>query len=146
MKIVIAGDHYAVELMNEVEKYLADAGLEFENLGTMDEKNEITLQEIIPAVSRKVQSGDANFGILACGTGVGVEIGANRFNGVRASLCRDAEQAKNARVYDDANVLCLGSWYKDDFKGILDAWIGNEFDNDEDRTQMLKDFDRLNRF
>lgn len=117
--------------------------IEYLDLGTKSADRKISLQEIIPAVAHKVQSGEADFGILACGTGVGVEIGANRFKGIRASLCRDAEQAKNARVYDNANLLCLGSWYKDDFEAILTSWLENKFDGDPKRTQMLKDFDEL---
>lgn len=141
MKVAIAGDHYAVELIGKLTAFLKANNFELENLGTKSPGIKISLQEIIPAVIRKVLSDEAAFGILACGTGVGVEIGANKFKGIRASLCRDAEQAKNARIYDNANVLCLGSWYKDDFNQILQAWLENEFDGDEKRRQMLVNFD-----
>jgi ribose 5-phosphate isomerase B len=143
MKIAIAGDHYTVELIRTIETALKSRGVEVVNLGTNDAEVKVSLQEIIPAVAKKVQKQETSSGILACGTGVGVEIGANRFKGVRASLCRDAEQAKNARIYDDANVLCLGSWYKDDFEAILSAWLDNQFDGNEKRAQMLKDFDEM---
>lgn len=143
MKIAIAGDHYTVDLINKLASFLEKRKIEFTNLGTTNADVKISLQEIIPAVAGEVKSSQADFGILACGTGVGVEIGANRFNGIRASLCRDAKQAENARIYDNANVLCLGSWYNDDFEAILNAWLDNNFDGDEKRTQMLKDFDKL---
>lgn len=143
MKVAIAGDHYTVELVQTITAYLNSRDVSFENLGTPSKDQKISLQEIIPAVVRKVQRGEASFGILACGTGVGVEIGANRFKGIRASLCRDAAQTKNARVYDDANILCLGSWYDADTEAILAAWLDNQFDGDEKRTKMLKDFDEL---
>jgi ribose 5-phosphate isomerase B len=143
MKSAVAGDHYTVELMAEIARILREHGIGVDDFGSKNTDQKMALQDIIPAVARKVQNGEANFGILACGTGVGVEIGANRFKGIRASLCRDAEQAKNARVYDDANVLCLGSWYNDDFEAVLEAWLNNNFDGDEKRTQMLKDFDNL---
>ncbi|MBW3569441.1 RpiB/LacA/LacB family sugar-phosphate isomerase [Candidatus Parcubacteria bacterium] len=143
MKIIIAGDHYAVDLMESIQSVLTAKGIKFENLGTKSKDIKITLQEIIPAVVKCVQNGSADFGILACGTGVGVEIGANRFKAIRASLCRDAEQAKNARVYDNANILCLGSWYEDSFEEIVDSFLKYEFDGNERRTSMLRDFDRL---
>lgn len=143
MKIAIAGDHYTVELVRKIQAALESKNIVVENLGTNDKDKKITLQEIIPNVAKKIQSKEVDSGILACGTGVGVEIGANRFKGVRASLCRDAEQAKNARIYDNANLLCLGSWYEDDFDAILEAWLENEFDGDEQRTKMLQDFDTL---
>ena len=143
MKITVAGDHYTVDVMRLIKDLLTAKDIIVDDYGTDDPDKKISLQEIIPAVTKRVQSGEADFGILACGTGVGVEIGANRFKGIRASLCRDAEQAKNARVYDDANVLCLGTWYKDDFEAILEAWLGNQFDGNEKRRQMLEDFDQL---
>lgn len=143
MKVVIAGDHHAVELIDKIQSWLEAKSIEFTNVCTASEDKKVSLQKIIPAVAKVVQFGQAEWGILACGTGVGVEIGANRFKGICASLCRDAEQAKNARIYDNANILCLGSWYKDDFEKILKAWLENEFDNDERRAQMIKDFDEF---
>ena len=107
----------------------------------MDAEMKISLREIIPAVCNPVRQGKAESGILICGTGAGVEIGANRFKGIRASLCTTAKQAENARIYDNANVLCLSSWLTDDPSEILDAWFSNKFDGDEGRSQMLKDFD-----
>lgn len=143
MNIAIAGDHYTVELIHKLESVLKNQDISYEDLGTKNKDIKISLQEIIPAVTKKIQDGSADFGILACGTGVGVEIGANRFKGVRASLCRDTEQAKNARIYDNANVLCLGSWYEDDFEEILEAFLTSTFDGNEKRANMLKDFDTL---
>ncbi len=143
MKIAIAGDHYTVDLIEKLTDLLQARDFEIHNLGTKSADIKISLQEIIPAVAHEVQSGEADLGILVCGTGVGVEIGANRFKGIRASLCRDVEQAKNARIYDDTNVLCFGSWYKDDFEDILEAWLDSEFDGDEKRAQMLRDFDEM---
>jgi ribose 5-phosphate isomerase B len=141
MNVVLAGDHYTVEVINQLQSILEKRDIKCINLGTKDPEQKVSLQEIIPSVVQLVKDGEAEFGILTCGTGVGVEIGANRFKGIRASLCRDAAQAKNARVYDDANVLCLGSWYNDDFPAILNAWLDSHFDGDEKRTKMIKDFD-----
>ena len=143
MRIAIAGDHYTVGLIEKLTAILQGRGFEIHNLGTKSAETKISLQEIIPAVAREIQSGEADLGILICGTGVGVEIGANRFKGIRASLCRDVKQAKNARIYDNTNVLCLGSWYKDDFEDILTAWLDSDFDGNEKRAQMLRDFDEM---
>lgn len=141
MKAIIAGDHYTVDLLKIIEEYLASKGIQFQNVGTMDSSKKITLQEIIPPVAEAVRKGEAEIGILVCGTGAGVEIGANRFRGIRASLCVSAKQAEYARVYDSANVLALSSWLTDDPTAILDAWFGNKFDGDEGRSKMLKAFD-----
>lgn len=141
MKIALAGDHYTITLMSTIEKQLHVLGIQYVNLGTRSASEKIRLQQIIPAVTEQVLSSAVDFGILACGTGVGVEIGANRFKGIRASLCRDAEQAKNARVYDNANILCLGAWYDDPLEAILVSWLQNKFDGSNARLQMLQDFD-----
>ena len=141
MKLIIAGDHYTVDLMVKIEKYLSLKRIEFENVGTMDAGKKVSLQEIIPAACKAVRQGNAHSGILVCGTGAGVEIGANRFKGIRASLCVASKQAENARIYDNANVLCLSSWLTEDPSEILEAWLSNTFDGDTGRTQMLKDFD-----
>jgi ribose 5-phosphate isomerase B len=139
--IIIAGDHYAIDLVKKIEQYLNKNNQEFKNVGTMDAQKKIALQKIIPAVTTQIHSGKADCGILVCGTGVGVEIGANRFKGVRASLCIDAKQAEFARVYDNANVLCLSSWLTNNSDDILRAWFSSEFDRNANRTQMIKDFD-----
>jgi ribose 5-phosphate isomerase B len=140
--IIIAGDHYAVDLVKKIEQYLNKNNQEFKNVGTMDAQKRVALQKIIPAITMPIQSGKANWGILICGTGVGVEIGANRFKGIRASLCIDAKQAEFAKVYDNANVLCLSSWLNNNPDDILQAWFGSKFDENANRAQMIKDFDK----
>ncbi len=139
--LYIAGDHYAVELMKKVERYFNSLGIDYLNLGSSSADEQMALQEIIPGVVENVRRQPGSTGILSCGTGAGVEIGANRFRGIRACLCSQPEQARNARVYDNANVLCLGSWIIENPEPILEAWLGSEFDGDELRAKMLKDFD-----
>lgn len=141
--IYIAGDHLAVELSKSVDTWLTTAGIECQIVGATSEEDVLPLAEMIPRVAQPVQIGDAASGVLICGTGAGVEIGANRFKGVRAALCVDAEQAEWARVYDNANVLCLSSWKTESPDSILQAWTSNEFDRDPGRTRMIKDFDHF---
>jgi ribose 5-phosphate isomerase B len=104
MTVVIAGDHHTVALLKKIEAYLIGKNVDFVNVGSMDEQKKVALQKIIPAVVHPIQSHKAHAGILACGTGAGVEIGANKFSDIRASLCVLPKQAANARLYDDANV------------------------------------------
>jgi len=139
--ITIAADHKAAALMQDVQLYLHARGLEVENVGSLSEDEPALLQAIIPHVVKQVQRGEAEFGILACGSGTGVEIGANRFRGIRAALCVLPQQASFARNKDNANVLCLSSYVESDVHTILDAWLSTQFDGDERRSQMLQDFD-----
>jgi len=139
--ISIAGDHFTVNLVNRICSYLDTKGFEYTNYGSTSEDEIVTLQEMIPKTLKPVIDQQADSAILICGTGAGVEIGANRFKRIRASLCIEAKQAKWARVYDNANVLCLSSWLTNDPTGILEAWFSNEFDNDPGRSEMIKHFD-----
>lgn len=141
MKVVIAGDHHALELMQHVAGYLASNNVDFKSVGSKDLKDKKALQQLIPIAVETMRSEESTYGIFACGTGVGVEIAANRFKGVRASLCTNATTAKNARVYDDANVLCLSSWETKDAADILDAWFANSYDGSGERRAMFAAFD-----
>lgn len=139
--IFVAGDHYAVELVAQIADWLTANKKEFENLGSKSAEDKLGLTEMIPRVVEKVKADEGNIGILVCGTGVGVEVGANRFKGIRASLANTAQIAEWARNKDNANVLCLSSWAKPNVAGVLDTWFNTEYDGDKNRLEMLKEFD-----
>ncbi|MCX6022560.1 MAG: RpiB/LacA/LacB family sugar-phosphate isomerase [Chloroflexi bacterium] len=82
-------------------------------------------------VARKVADGGADQGVLCCWTGTGVSIAANKVAGVRAALCGDAETARGARRWNDANVLCLLTISESVAREILDAWFAAEPDPSE---------------
>jgi ribose 5-phosphate isomerase B len=83
-----------------------------------------------------------NQAIISCGTGVGVEVGINKFSGIRACLAQDERVAEYARVYDDCNVLCLVGWEVNDtvIDKIMNAWLGAKYDGDEERLKMFETF------
>ena len=84
-----------------------------------------------------------NLGIFSCGTGVGVEVGANKFSGIRACLATTSKIAEWSKIYDNCNVLCLVGWETDKktVENILDAWFSAEYDGDQHRLNMMKAFD-----
>ncbi|MGI8647549.1 MAG: hypothetical protein DLM55_10515 [Acidimicrobiales bacterium] len=142
--IYIAGDRFAEPALVAIRTYLAERNKQYVEFGYLAGRNPgVSLQEFIPQVTEVVRKTDGDTGILVCGTGAGVEIGANRFPGIRASLCGSAKNAEWARVYDAANVLCIASWMLDDIdlSAILDAWYGSEYDGDINRRKMLHTFD-----
>lgn len=146
--IYAAGDHHAEPVLAGIRRYLEAAGREFREFGYQGGKEPAaSLQEFIPQVADAVLGGPDNSGILVCGTGAGVEIGANRFAGIRASLCNTPQAAEWARVYDKANVLCIASWNLDnlDLPAILDSWYSAEYDGDEGRLEMFRAFDSWSR-
>ena len=144
MKIVLAGDDKAWDCINKAIEYLQNKNIEVENLGAQNSDDSIKLTEFIPKVCKAVATDQSTLGILLCGTGAGVEIGANRFKGIRASLCVKPVQAQWAREKDDANVLCLSSWdlnESENLEAIIDAWLNATYDGNAGRKVMLDTFD-----
>lgn len=108
MRIAIGADHAGYELKEFLEQALAKAGHEVSDLGTHSIES-VDYPDFAAAVGRAVASGEADLGILVCGTGIGMSIAANKVRGVRAAHCASPFDALFARRHNDANVLCLGS-------------------------------------
>ena len=108
MKIAIANDHAGVDYKNQIVKMLTELGHEVFNFGT-DEKISCDYPDYAEKVARAVLDGKAERGILVCGTGIGMSIAANKFKGIRASLCADEFSAEMTRLHNDSNVICLGA-------------------------------------
>ena len=142
--IYLAGDHHAEEALVRIRSYLRAARQDFKEFGYQSgAEPKAKLQEFIPQLAKAVRTDEGSSGILVCGTGVGVEIGANRFPGIRASLCSTPRSAEWARTYDDANVLCIASWALTDLKldDILRSWLQTGYDGDKQRREMFRVFD-----
>ena len=106
--IVIASDHAGIELKARVLEVIRGEGHEVHNLGPTD-SNSVDYPDFGHKVATAVIAGEAQTGILICGTGIGMSMTANRHPGVRAALCHDAFTAEMARRHNDANVLCIGA-------------------------------------
>lgn len=107
MRVVIGSDHAGFELKEAVTAFLRERGVEVEDVGTHG-KASVDYPDFASTVARKVGSGEADFGVLVCGTGLGMAIVANKYRGVRAVPCTTEFAARAARAHNDANVLCLG--------------------------------------
>ena len=106
--IALGCDHAGVQLKGSIAEHLAARGLECRDYGTYDEAS-CDYPDFAEKVGRAVVEGQAERGILICGTGVGISIAANKIEGVRAALCTDTFTARMSREHNDANVLCLGA-------------------------------------
>ena len=106
--IAIGCDHAGFLLKEKMKNVISELGFEFKDCGCYDE-NSVDYPVIAKAVCEAVKSGEAEKGILICGTGVGMSIAANKVNGIRASLCGDTFSAKFTRLHNDSNVLCMGA-------------------------------------
>lgn len=105
--IAIGCDHAGVEMKKAIIEALSAQGFEFLDLGTDGEPCDYPV--IAEKVCNEVLSEKCEKGILICGTGIGMSIAANKFNGIRAALCSDSFSAKFTRLHNNSNVMCLGA-------------------------------------
>ena len=104
----IGSDHGGYALKQEIMKHLTERGIEYRDYGTFS-TDSCDYPDYGEAVGRAVASGECERGIVACGTGIGISIAANKVHGVRCALCGDCFSAQMAREHNDANVLALGA-------------------------------------
>ena len=107
MRIVIGADHAGYELKQHIVEYLAAQGHQVQDLGTHGPEL-VDYPDYAVRVARAVVAGEAEWGILICGTGIGMSIAANKVRGARAAVCTDCYMARMAREHNDARILCLG--------------------------------------
>ncbi len=108
MKLVIASDHAGYGLKESVKKYLLAQGHSVIDCGTNSEDS-CDYPLFAKALCKEINDGNAERGILICGTGIGMSMAANKVKGIRAALCSDYFSAKFTRAHNDANVICLGA-------------------------------------
>ncbi|HHI97348.1 MAG TPA: ribose 5-phosphate isomerase B [Thermodesulfatator atlanticus] len=107
MKIALGADHAGFELKEKIKKFLQEAGHEVLDLGCHS-TDSVDYPVYGAKVAKAVLQGEAERGILVCGTGLGMSMVANRFPGIRAALCHELFTARMSRLHNDANVLVLG--------------------------------------
>ena len=107
MKIALGADHAGFELKEKIKQFLQDAGHEVLDLGCHSIAS-VDYPVYGAKVAKAVLQGEAERGILVCGTGLGMSMVANRFPGIRAALCHELFTARMSRLHNDANVLVLG--------------------------------------
>ena len=106
MNILVSNDHAGVQLKNEVKSFLEDKGYVVENLGDNSGES-VDYPDIIHPLAKQISENKDKKGIIMCGTGNGVSMVANKYEGVRAGLCWSKEVAELIRKHNDANVLSL---------------------------------------
>ncbi|MFN3191457.1 MAG: ribose 5-phosphate isomerase B [Aureliella sp.] len=106
--VAIGGDHAGFELKNLLANYLGEANVSVTNCGTNDGAP-CDFPDFAEKVALEVLQGNAERGILVCGSGVGVSVAANKIPGIRASLCHDSYSSRQGVEHDDMNVLCIGA-------------------------------------
>jgi len=128
-KIYIGNDHGGYELKLKLLKVLEEKGIPYEDVGCHS-TGIVRYPYYAAKVAKAVSEGTAERGILICSTGIGMSIIANKFKGVRASLCTSTYMGKMTRRHNDSNILCLGGRITGDLEAIdiLEAWLTAEYD------------------
>lgn len=141
--IYLAGDKHGWNAISIVMEYLDARGLAYENLGVTRDGEDVPLEVMLPVVAEKVRRAADNTAIVSCGTGVGVEVGINKFAGIRAALASNPQIASWAVEKDKCNVLCLVGWQaeRQTVMHILDAWFSARYDGSTKRLAMIHAFD-----
>lgn len=139
MKIAIGADHGGYELKQHVRAALEAAGHEVIDVGT-DSADSVDYPDFAEEAARLVATGAAERGVIACGSGVGVAIVANKVPGIRAVNAHTAEEADLARRHNDVNVVTLAgrSLSVDDADGIVGAFLAGEFEGGRHERRVAK--------
>lgn len=137
--IALGCDHGGYELMKEVIKYLEENGLEYKNFGTYSDAS-VDYPTYAQAVAKSILAGECERGILICGTGIGITIAANRFEGIRAANCTNSFMAEATRQHNDANILGMGARVigVGTALKIVDTFLNTPYSNDERHTRRIK--------
>jgi ribose 5-phosphate isomerase B len=127
-RIAGGADHAGYHVKEAVKKYLETSGYPVDDMGTWSEES-VDYPDYAKKVADRVVAGQDNFGVLACGTGIGMSIAANKIEGIRAALAHDAMTARLARQHNNANVLTLGGRVVTDEQAIeiVKDFLATEF-------------------
>ncbi len=128
MKIVVGSDHRGFEAKKQIKAIITQLGHECVDVGT-DSSDPVDYPDPAYLAAVAVSKKQAERAILACGTGIGMSITANKINGIRAALCHDELSAQISRHHNDANVLCIAADLLGEvlLRKIVETWLNTEF-------------------
>ena len=139
MRIITGSDHAGFDLKRDLVSFLEGQGHDVVDAGTTV-KERCDYPDYASAVAGAVASGDADWGLLVCGTGIGMAMSANKVDGIRAAVVSDAFSARATRLHNDANVLCLGERVVGAglAREILSAWLSAEDEGGRHQARIDK--------
>ena len=139
MKFYIATDHAGYALKEFTKNYVRELGHEIIDLGP-DNADRVDYPDFAKKCAKAVVADEGSFGILICGTGIGISISANKVAGIRAGLCHDAYTAMATRAHNDANILCFGERVvgKGVVESMIEAFCNTEFEGGRHSGRVAK--------
>lgn len=146
MRIGLGSDHGGYNLKSEIITYLEGKGIECVDFGTKNSSESVDYPMYGEAVANAVANKEVEYGILCCGTGIGISLAANKVPGIRCAVVSDVFSAKMSKAHNDVNMLSLGERVLG--RGlaleIVEAWINTEFEGDRHskRVDMIKEIEK----
>ncbi|WP_019390643.1 ribose 5-phosphate isomerase B [Priestia filamentosa] len=139
MKIVIASDHGGINIRKEIVSLLEEMKVEYEDIGCSCDTS-VDYPDYALPVAEKVSNGDADRGILICGTGIGMSIAANKVEGIRCALVHDTFSARATREHNDSNVLAMGERVIGPglARDIVKIWLETPFEGGRHKVRVDK--------
>ena len=139
MKFYIATDHAGYAVKEFTKNYVRELGHEIVDLGP-ESAERVDYPDFAKKCAEAVVADEGSFGILICGTGIGISIAANKVAGIRAALCHDAYTASATRAHNDANILCFGERVvgKGVIESMIDAFCNTEFEGGRHSGRVAK--------
>src|SRR5919197_3110044 len=147
MRVAVAFDHRGVKLRERLLGELARGGHDVVDLGTDTDAERVDYPDKAREIGDAIRSGDAERGVLVCGSGVGASVAACKLSGIRAAICHDTYSAHQGVEHDDMNVLCLGSEVVGPSlaRELVTAFLGARFDGGDRYVKRLKKIEDLER-
>jgi ribose 5-phosphate isomerase B len=147
MRVAVAFDHRGVKLRERVLQELAELGHDAIDLGASDDSVRIDYPDKARETGEAIRSGEAERGVLVCGSGVGASVAANKLPGIRAAVCHDVYSAHQGVEHDHMNVLCLGSEVvgAELAADLVRTFLGARFGGGQryvKRLEMIEDLER----
>ena len=143
--IALAADHGGYYLKEAIKKHLELKGIEFKDFGTYDTSS-VDYPVYAEKAARAVAGGECRFGIICCGTGIGVSMTANKIKGIRAAVVTNEFCAEMTRRHNDANILCMGGRVIDENTAVklADIFLNTPFDGGRHskRVDMIKELEK----
>ena len=139
MKVVIANDHGAVELVNRIIRHLESKNIDVTWLGTKTEDS-VDYPDYALCACKEYLKGGYDFGIVCCGTGIGISISANKIHGIRCALVQDSFAARMTKEHNNANFLAFGGRidYKESVESMIDAYMAAEVSTDPRHVRRVE--------
>ena len=140
VKVAVGFDHRGVKLRERVLQDLSALGHEAVDVGTDRPEPRIDYPDKARELAERILSGEAERGVLVCGSGVGASVAANKLPGIRAAICHDIYSAHQGVEHDDMNILCLGSEVigPELAADLIKAFLGATFDGGERYVRRLE--------